>query len=203
MFSDVELQLYKARLQHMYKDDWSTVRKCPTVRNVNHLLGELACPACGSGRYLAIRSGSRIRTAVLQRAYVYLGMPEDVAKIAFVLKQWPSALTNLEYPVPVITYSNVTKLALMFDPVTKTAFEFYSDRQASVSFDYHRKESQLAYEKLGFGYIAFDQKFNVTLESKSTTAYAFRPGDENALTIGRALIHATTVRTKAEAPPWE
>lgn len=156
LFEDVALSLYKERLRHMHGTNLSHVRACSMVHVTNHLLGGVACRRCGDGRFERKGLSVRIRMLMRDRIYLYLGDDDDAARLATALLRWPNLKTNLEFPLPILSYSKAEKLALCFDPVSSTAIDFFSDRQKTRVYKRLLDLSVEEYGKLGINYVALD-----------------------------------------------
>lgn len=131
LYTGVVFDWYKQRLIAMFERP-----PCKLHVVSNHLLG--CCPTCGEGRYA--KSKHPIQTLPIGRSYTYRALNLGYEKqLLWVLKQYPLAMTNLEFPLPIVTVDKRSRIPGFYDPETNTVIDFMnytrSNKQIMVAMD--------------------------------------------------------------------
>ena len=126
--------LYEGIVQDWYVQRCTAMfvrRPCTTWKLSNHLLGE--CPTCGLGRY-AQSTRFVLGKVVLSRIHIiYASKDATIQKLLFALNLYPSVLSNVEYPLPIVKYHNtMSRIPQYFDQGSRTVIDVFDNTDKHV-----------------------------------------------------------------------
>lgn len=162
VFEGIAGEWYRQRLCQLYVKK----PKCPLLFAFNHLLG--TCPTCGLGK-LATSKTVQIKPVIANRMYLLrVTKPDDAASLLFASKVWPTLQTNIEYPLPIISYHSTKHIPMFIDLSSKTVLDFMKPGAYSLRL---MKYVAAELAPLGFKYVGYVGTSEVYRNAEADSKY--------------------------------